>query len=290
MLRPNLLSIYRDKQETRLKHQVNMSEVTAVALRKDSKRKGDHGGVFGIFSPSRNFHLEAGSEREAKAWVEVLRREARIDQTAGSTFASTSGGSGTPSGLGRMSYSAGRSSMASMRIFRPVSADLSSSRLSTSLTTHHDTEPVFAPPRPIPGDGTNLSSSVGSFSDSAEEAMFGSMRDMSLNSRCLPQGLAASSPQPDSMLQNADQAGIPGTRHGAPSKHFYMINGPQVEERIVWNGYMQCLKMMRGVRQWRRYWTVLRAKHLALYKTDEVSRSPWHVDKDTADVADRNTP
>ncbi|KAK5079762.1 hypothetical protein LTR16_008568, partial [Cryomyces antarcticus] len=78
VLRPNLLSIYKDKEETKLRHQINLSELTAVARQKDPKRKADH--VFALFSPSRNFHLSATSDKEAQAWVEVIRREARIDE------------------------------------------------------------------------------------------------------------------------------------------------------------------------------------------------------------------
>ena len=33
-----------------------------------------------VFSPSRNYHLEARSEREAQVWVESIRREARMDE------------------------------------------------------------------------------------------------------------------------------------------------------------------------------------------------------------------
>lgn len=37
----------------------------------------DH--VFGIFSPARNFHLGASTEKEAQEWVDLIRAEAHID-------------------------------------------------------------------------------------------------------------------------------------------------------------------------------------------------------------------
>ena len=77
VLRPNLLSIYRDKDETKLRHQITLSEITAVARQKDSKKKIQH--VFGLFSPARNYHLSATSEQEAQQWVDLIRAEARID-------------------------------------------------------------------------------------------------------------------------------------------------------------------------------------------------------------------
>jgi hypothetical protein len=67
VLRPNCLSIYKDKDETKLRHQINLSEITAVARQRDSKRKMDH--VFGIFSPARNYHLGASTDKEAQEWV-----------------------------------------------------------------------------------------------------------------------------------------------------------------------------------------------------------------------------
>jgi hypothetical protein len=78
VLRPNLLSIYKDKNETKLRHQITLSDITAVARQKDSKKKMDH--VFGIFSPARNYHLGASSDKELHEWVSLIRTEARIDE------------------------------------------------------------------------------------------------------------------------------------------------------------------------------------------------------------------
>ncbi|KAH7355754.1 hypothetical protein BKA66DRAFT_429557 [Pyrenochaeta sp. MPI-SDFR-AT-0127] len=81
VLRPNCLSIYKDKDETKLRHQINLSEITAVARQKDSKKKMDH--VFGIFSPARNYHLGATTDKEAQEWVDLIRIEARMDEEEG---------------------------------------------------------------------------------------------------------------------------------------------------------------------------------------------------------------
>ncbi|EOA87260.1 uncharacterized protein SETTUDRAFT_163250 [Exserohilum turcica Et28A] len=76
VLRPHYLSIYKDKDETKLRHQINLSEITAVARQRDSKKKMDH--VFGIFSPARNYHLGASTDKDAQEWVHLIRTEARI--------------------------------------------------------------------------------------------------------------------------------------------------------------------------------------------------------------------
>ena len=81
VLRPNILSIYKDKDETKLRHQINLAEITAVARQKDAKKKMEH--VFGIFSPARNYHLGATTDKEAQAWVDLIRIEARMGEDEG---------------------------------------------------------------------------------------------------------------------------------------------------------------------------------------------------------------
>ena len=44
----------------------------------------------------------------------------------------------------------------------------------------------------------------------------------------------------------------------------------QDTERVVWHGYLLCLKSKGGVRQWKKLWVVLRPKNLVFYKTEEV--------------------
>lgn len=46
------------------------------------------------------------------------------------------------------------------------------------------------------------------------------------------------------------------------------------DERVIWHGYLLCLKTKGGVRQWKRLWVVLRPKNLAFYKNDEVKPFP----------------
>lgn len=54
------------------------------------------------------------------------------------------------------------------------------------------------------------------------------------------------------------------------------FHAEQDEERVIWHGYLLCLKTKGGVRQWKRLWVVLRPKNLAFYKNDEVSFFPGH--------------
>ncbi|KAL6702837.1 hypothetical protein ACN47E_000864 [Coniothyrium glycines] len=100
VLRPNCLSIYKDREETKLRHQINLSEITAVARQKDSKKKMEH--VFGIFSPARNYHLGASTDREAQDWVDLIRAEARMDVEEGDmVIMSPATGQNTSTGFDR---------------------------------------------------------------------------------------------------------------------------------------------------------------------------------------------
>ena len=44
-------------------------------------------------------------------------------------------------------------------------------------------------------------------------------------------------------------------------------------ERVLCNGYLKCLRTKGAVRQWKRYWVVLRPRTLGFYKDDQVSSS-----------------
>ena len=51
------------------------------------------------------------------------------------------------------------------------------------------------------------------------------------------------------------------------------------DERVIWNGYLLCLKSKGGVKQWKKLWVVLRPKNLAFYKNEQVRMndvSPMH--------------
>ncbi|KAJ5433081.1 uncharacterized protein N7458_012237 [Penicillium daleae] len=78
VLRPNLLSVYKDEETTRLRVSISLSEVTAVAPVKSSRSNRKH--VFGIFTPSKNYRFEALSERDAEDWINRIRGETPADE------------------------------------------------------------------------------------------------------------------------------------------------------------------------------------------------------------------
>ncbi|KAJ4292147.1 hypothetical protein N0V88_005775 [Collariella sp. IMI 366227] len=78
VLRPNALSIYKTDKEEKLRRKVYMSDLTAVTMLKDPKNKRPN--VFGIFSPAKNYHFQASTPQDAQDWVDLIRREARIEE------------------------------------------------------------------------------------------------------------------------------------------------------------------------------------------------------------------
>ncbi|KEF53079.1 uncharacterized protein A1O9_10987 [Exophiala aquamarina CBS 119918] len=75
VLRPNLLSIYQNEDETDLKASITLSEVTAVA----PVRKAHTENVFGVFSPSKNYHFQGVSAKDAADWISNIRAETRTE-------------------------------------------------------------------------------------------------------------------------------------------------------------------------------------------------------------------
>ncbi|KAH0563086.1 hypothetical protein GP486_002341 [Trichoglossum hirsutum] len=245
VLRPNLLSIYKNSEETKLRDQIDLSELTAVAFLKDRKQKRHH--LFGLFSPSRNYHLQASSEKEAQEWVELIRREARIEEEEEEMFLASP----------CVQHRGDRSFERSMEERRRWKEE----RLGSSSP-----EPIELPPigsittttragfRAAPSmQSQSLEYSgneLGSYSDLSDSAVPGGVRGSS--SLSLPQREA---------LHRTDTA-----RNLSQASGFDLN---QEEERVVLHGYLYSLTTKAKVRQWKKTWVVLRPKNLTFYKNDE---------------------
>jgi hypothetical protein len=231
VLRPNCLSIYKDKDETKLRHQINLSEITAVARQRDSKKKMDH--VFGIFSPARNYHLGASSDREAQQWVDLIRAEARIDEDEGDMTLLSPAGKTTFTGFDRTKRAL---------VTSPNGASSSSEadgRPSSSMAPEA-MHSARRPSQPLNYSG-NERGSVSDFDFSDTGAFQASTTS-----------LPTATPQ---QKRNVSQQSN--------------IGATPVDERVVCHGWLYVLKSKGGVRQWRKVWLVLRPKGLAFYKSDQ---------------------
>lgn len=231
VLRPNCLSIYRDKDETKLRHQINLAEITAVARQRDSKKKMDH--VFGIFSPARNYHLSASTEKEAQQWVDLIRREARIDEEEGDMTLMSPTGTKTFTGFDRARRDVLSPNNASS------SSEIDTERPPSSVAPEH----MHSARRP--SQALNYS---GNERSSVSDCDFSDTGAFQASVTSLPKKVAQ---QKRNVSQQSNIGATPD------------------EERVVCHGWLYLLKSKGGVRQWRRVWVVLRPKGLAIYKTDD---------------------
>ena len=85
-------------------------------------------------------------------------------------------------------------------------------------------------------------------------------------------------------LQNQDPAALPGADTGADSRlsgepQRIIRNGSGLSSsetlpRVIWHGYLYCLKSKSGMKQWKKYWIVVRNINIGFYKNEEVYPPP----------------
>lgn len=266
VLRPNLLSIYRDKDETKLRHQITLSDLTAVARQKDPKGKAKH--TFALFTPSRNYHLDAKSDKGAQEWVETIRREARIDEGEEDMILTSPGGAksayqGFERHRGRPlhDHHAGYSSSEAEQTHPQPRRRAPSTHL-------HSATGVRRPSHTLDYSG-NEAASYSDFSDSAPGGPTARMSNLSLvlTDNTSPTAMASNtiynaSPRQQLPRNLSQMSALNLTEAARPQPR-------QDEERVVCHGWIYLLKSRSGVRQWKKLWMVLRPKALALYKNEE---------------------
>ncbi|KAH8668010.1 hypothetical protein BGZ60DRAFT_376443 [Tricladium varicosporioides] len=249
VLRPNSLSIYKDQNEDKLRQKIHLSDLTAVAFLKDPKQKRQN--VFGLFSPSRNYHLEATSSKDAKEWVDLIRQEARIEEEEEEMMLASPTGNLTSSfpGFGR-----------AMRLHNE--RRLQEERLGSSspepMESLPKTSKVKAPslsaPRRMSHTIEYSGNELASHSDMSDGEM---IRAAGASSISVPEeSFAVKAPPTRPMLggRNASQMSI--------------SNNEIDPERVVWQGHLLYLKTKNGIRQWKNLWAVVRPRNIALYKND----------------------
>ncbi|KAJ5874285.1 uncharacterized protein N7529_002715 [Penicillium soppii] len=245
VLRPNLLSVYKDEETTRLRVSIPLSEVTAIAPVKSPRSTRRH--VFGVFTPSTNYRFEAPTERDADEWIQRLRATIPSDEDE----------------------------RALLGLTKKRETPTIQKHLVDDTTDHSDFGRASSPePRParspqsraqklpyIQDYSGNEMASYSEFSDGPAPARNSHLRSMpSIHS------LSLSAPE--------DKSAFPPSS-SLPSSFLPRDTGKQAEhgilrdpERVICQGYLQGLRIQGTVRQWKRLWVVLRPKSLAFYKDD----------------------
>jgi hypothetical protein len=220
-----------------------------VALLKDPKHKRHN--VFGLFSPSKNFHFEAPNLTAAHEWVEVIRKEARIEEEEEEMFLASPvvpRSSFIPAG-----FHIGGKDAENQRVLRETERFASSSPepLDPPIPSFATAE---ARQTPAALDSSGLSgnepASHSDFSDTDLQRLGASIE--SLNMVSLPAPLT--SDRPNLGIRSASQ-----------------VSGLNIEtdpDRVVWQGRLWLLRSKGGVKQWRDLWAVLRPRNLILYKDE----------------------
>jgi hypothetical protein len=188
----------------------------------------DH--VFGLFSPARNYHLGAATEKEAQQWVDLIRAEARIDEEEEEMTCLSPTGKKTFTGF--------------ERAFKREIASSSSEADPIPSTTAAPENNRFA--RRVSHTLTYSGNEYGSFSDFSDtggpvQATF--------------QESVTSLPRTSQQTRSVSK----GSNIGSTPDH----------ERVIYHGWLYVLKSKGGVRQWKKVWVVLRPKALGLYKNEE---------------------
>ena len=219
-----------------------------MTLLKDPKNKRPN--VFGLFSPSKNYHFQAPTLKDAQEWVELIRQDARIEEEEEemflaspvvrqpSFFLSSPAINPDPNRLVASPDNLGSSSPEPLEIPRIVGkpyarrpSQIDSSGLSgAELATHSD------------------------FSDSDLQRIPGASFE----------SLAV---QPLSTSPGPSRPSL-GALNGTQASGMLHDNDP---DRVIWQGWMWFHRSKGGVRQWKKAWGVLRPRNLILYKDDRES-------------------
>ncbi|PGG99992.1 hypothetical protein AJ79_08354 [Helicocarpus griseus UAMH5409] len=233
VLRPNLLSLYKDPEEAELQLSIDLSDVTAVA---PVKGKREH--VFGIYSPSKNHRFQAPSKSDADSWVERLRSESRSDDAD-----SLEG------------YDVGESKKAAEAVE------------SASETDYDGHKPTSQPDLPAIRAGNRhprkpshtqdySGNEIASCSDFSDAIVSGA-----------PHHSTASLPRHD--RQSFSPSGPSDRRPSLPRNTSQQSEANVDQERVICHGYLLCLKSKKGVRQWKKLWVVLRPQSITFYKDEQ---------------------
>lgn len=244
------MSAYKTASEERLHKQFSLADLDAVARLEDRKGRREH--LFTLYSPARNYHFQALNERDAEAWVELIRKEARIDEEEQNIYnrrdAPTDGSQETQAHTDILEQGWFASSS-------PESIDIPG-----RSSTTKDGIRVPGGRRPSLHDFEYSGDDVGTYSDwsdspqqSYAQALHGPLMDRKVRPTSVLDPIATSSVQSGA------------ARNASHSSGFQT----QDEERVIWHGYLLILKSKRGVRQWKKVWVVLRPKNLAFYKDNE---------------------
>ncbi|KXJ97204.1 hypothetical protein Micbo1qcDRAFT_199926 [Microdochium bolleyi] len=262
VLRPNTLSIYKSDSESKLRHKIYLTDLSAVTMLRDPKQKRQN--LFGLYSPAKNYHFEAKSATDAQEWIELIRQDARIEEEEEEMFLA--------SPIVRRQSFAPASMLTRNRENVPHRPELDRFASSSPEPLEsrklglapHSARRSSHPMDPAGMSGNELASHS-DFSDVETQRPFGASAE----------NLAVGSFSTSGIRMDPGALGRPAIGHRNMSQ-VSGLNADQDPDRVVWQGWLWFLKGKRGVRQWKDCWAVLRPRNLILYK-DESEYTAYFI-------------
>lgn len=285
VLRPNLLSVYKNEDETELSASITLSEVTAVARVK----KTNTDNVFGIFTPAKNYHFSGYSERDTADWIALIRVEAHTDQDEELELPAP--------GFYAHDANPGDSESTDMSAEddseRPGSPEMPPQWAVRGNKSRSSTQTASRKPSNLREYSANeqYTTSQSDFSDAAAAGLSSSIpKNKSILASSLPsqtsklEPIPSDAPLPQPAYQRSTSQlslqGVVPTTSSQPSQ-----TDPN---RVIRQGYLDLHKTTSGVRQWKSIWAVLRPSGLALYKSNSeyepIKIIPIHSLIDAAEI------
>ncbi|KAK9459786.1 uncharacterized protein V1516DRAFT_677987 [Lipomyces oligophaga] len=230
VLRPTQLAWYKDQSEYKASNIIQIADINTAAELVDDKRKTH----FAVFTPSRNYHLQANSSTEAKAWVADIRAAIKTaEQKANEVSASES------------SHKSNQQSTCSFRTmnFSPAT-DSDQSIQQPGLLASGSNEQI----QPTTYNQASLA-----FSSSSDLDLQG-VNTGPNDATSLNDGFLSSSPE----AVNAEVAISSDDQHVLD------------RDKVLQSGYL--LRLVKKYNQWRKKWVVLRGTTIAFYKSEHEYR------------------
>lgn len=270
VLRPNLLSVYKDADETELRASITLSDVTAVA----TVKKSHHDNVFGIFSPSKNYHFSGANARETSDWIAILRLEAHTEEQT--DLSPPDAGFRHMEGQGYdttdISADEDLDAPASPKVLQWTMRGQK-----TRLMPQANSDPRrLSGLAPYPSGNESFVTSQSDFSDGLGSSFPGPKSYLSSSTPVQPSTLAPilddvrSTPKPvlnrnTSYLSDTTGQPLPGSKNAPKPQQQIPTHDPS---RVVRQGYLKLSKTVSGVKQWKSIWAVLRISSLSFYKSN----------------------
>ncbi|KAF3908526.1 hypothetical protein ABW21_db0206374 [Orbilia brochopaga] len=255
VLRGSAIGIYKDEQEKKLHRQIQLSELTACAPLKADRRPH----VFGLFSPARNYHLQAASEKELDQWVKSVREVACLEETDEQLLLSPTAAEAQPIPIpGASVYQAGPSSP----IARTQDGGVGSFTLDYSGASMSSTSEL----------GGMVSQSSLAMPHGGESST-SAFRPTSPPATAMSTATAVSGTSPGTSAPQNSAPPAPEVGVQRQASELSELEGQLNDSRVVWHGYLYFLKSKSGIRSWKKIWVVLRPRNVAIYKNDEEYRA-----------------